>query len=89
MEIRAIDIQGAFIDPSTAHTETFAANHRRFLECASCCHDLKNAGDATHGMWIGDPMEIALARMATTALTDGVAFERVDEIPFDPNGSAL
>jgi magnesium-transporting ATPase (P-type) len=38
----------------------FAGSHRRFLECAACCHDLKATGTSGRGRWIGDPMELAL-----------------------------
>jgi sodium/potassium-transporting ATPase subunit alpha len=37
MEIRSVYVDGAFVDPTAAQTPTFAASHRRFLECASCC----------------------------------------------------
>jgi P-type E1-E2 ATPase len=40
MEIRSIYAAGAFVDPAAAQTGAFAASHRRFLECAACCHDL-------------------------------------------------
>jgi calcium-translocating P-type ATPase len=88
MEIRSVYVGSGYVDPAAAHTAAFAAPHRRFLECASCCHDLKYAGGG-RGSWIGDPMELALARMATQALGEGVAFDRIDEIPFDPERKRL
>ena len=60
-----------------------AATHRRLLECAACCHDLKPTGSGP-AQWIGDPMEQALARVAAEALGADVALERIDEIPFEP-----
>jgi magnesium-transporting ATPase (P-type) len=65
-------------------TAPFAASHRRFLECAQACHDLRPGRAGQDEAWIGDPMEQALARMATGALGQAVVFERIDEIPFDP-----
>jgi calcium-translocating P-type ATPase len=89
MEIRSVYLDGAFVDVKTAQTATFAASHRRFLECAWCCHDLKYAGETGRGQWIGDPMEQALVRMAGQALGGAAAFERVDEIPFEPERKRL
>ena len=84
MEIRSIYVPGGFVEPAAVHAATFPNAHRRLLQCAACCHDLKRAADDGPGQWIGDPMEQALARMAEGALGDPVAFERIDEIPFDP-----
>ena len=83
MDIRSIYVAGRFVDPAT-HTAALAKTHRRLLECASCCHDLKRAGDDGPGQWIGDSMEQALVRMAADALGGPVMFERIDEIPFEP-----
>jgi sodium/potassium-transporting ATPase subunit alpha len=89
MEIRSVYVPGELVDPATARTTGFAARHRRLLECASCCHDLKFAGEADHAQWIGDPMELALVRMATQAVGERPPFERVDEIPFEPERKRL
>jgi len=88
MEIRSV-FDGAFVDPAETRTAPFAASHRRFLECASCCHDLKYVGEPSRGQWIGDPMEQALSRMAADALGDAPVFERIDEIPFEPERKRL
>ena len=89
MEIRSVYVDGVFADPATVETAAFAASHRRLLECAACCHDLKYAGEHGHDRWIGDPMELALARMASAALGDTAVFDRLDEIPFDPERKRL
>ena len=89
MEIRSVYVDDAFVDPRAAETAAFAASHRRLFECAACCHDLKDAGEGGHQRWIGDPMELALARMASTALGDAPAFDRIDEIPFEPERKRL
>jgi magnesium-transporting ATPase (P-type) len=86
MEIRALYVGAAFVDPAVAATAAFAAGHRRFLECAGCCHDLKEVGPG--GRWMGDPMELALAHMAAAAVGQP-AFERIDEIPFEPERKRL
>ena len=89
MEIRSIYVDEAFVDPRAAETAAFAASHRRLFECAACCHDLKYAGESGHHRWIGDPMELALTRMASTALGDAAVFDRIDEIPFEPERKQL
>jgi calcium-translocating P-type ATPase len=88
MEIRSIYVDRAFVEPRAAETAAFADGHRRLFECAACCHDLKYAGESGHHRWLGDPMELALARISSTALGDAV-FERVDEIPFEQERKRL
>jgi calcium-translocating P-type ATPase len=89
MEIRSVYVNGAFVDPAAVQLATFTARNRRFLECAACCHDLKDAGETGHGRWIGDPMEQALAQMAAQTLGNVAVFERVDEIPFEAERKRL
>jgi calcium-translocating P-type ATPase len=89
MAIRSVYVDGTFVDPRAAETAAFAAGHRRFLECARSCHDLKSVEDNGRERWIGDPMELALAQMATTALGEAEVFGRIDEIPFDPERKRL
>ena len=89
MEIRSIYVPGTVVDSATARTAVFADKHRRFMEGAFCCHDLKYARETGRTRWIGDPMELALAQMATDALAQPVAFERLDEIPFEPDRKRL
>ena len=88
MEIRSVFVGGAFVDPLAADTAVLVASHRRFLQCAQYCHDLKPAGANAAGAWMGDPMELALARLATRTLGT-VSCERIDEIPFEPERKRL
>ena len=89
MEIRSVYVDGGFVDAAGARDAAFASGHRRFLECAWCCHDLKDAGPGPRRQWIGDPMEMALAQMAADALAPSPVFERVAEIPFEPERKRL
>jgi calcium-translocating P-type ATPase len=89
MRIRSVYVDGAFVDLRATETAAFLATHRRFFECANCCHDLKSAEEGAHERWIGDPMELALAQMATAALGEMEAFDRIDEIPFEPERKRL
>jgi calcium-translocating P-type ATPase len=89
MEVRSIYVAGQFVDTATAESPTFAETHRRFLECAYHCHDLKATGNGARSEWIGDPMEIALVQLAGTTFGNGPVFQRLDEIPFEPERKRL
>ena len=87
MEVSSIYV-GRFLDASAVRTPGFAATHRRFLQCAAHCHDLKMTGKGNDARWIGDPMELTLMSMANGA-GDEPAFPLIDEIPFDPDRKRL
>ncbi len=88
MEVRTIYVPDRSVTVADAASAGFAAAHRRFLECASHCHDLKRAGNGEQARWIGDPMELALVEIAEAAGCPDV-LERVDEIPFEPERKRL
>ena len=89
MEVGSIYVSGQFVDPAAAQSPAFAASHRRFLECAVACHDLKIAGEGGEARWIGDPMEVALVRLAKSALGSAPQLQRIDEIPFEADRKRL
>jgi sodium/potassium-transporting ATPase subunit alpha len=89
MEIQSLFVDGRFVEPQAAATAPFAASHRRLFQCAACCHDLRSGGHSGHAESIGDPMELALARMASKALGDATVFDRLDEIPFESERKRL
>ena len=82
MTARTIYRLGATMEPSAVS----AAPHRRFLECARRCHDLKDTGQPG-ARWLGDPMEIALVEMALPVVPEDAP--KVDEIPFDSDRKRL
>jgi calcium-translocating P-type ATPase len=88
MDVRSIYVPDRFVAAAEAADPGFAAAHRRFFDCAHYCHDLKRAGSDAGLAWIGDPMEIALVRLAQRAGSRG-DFDRVDEIPFEPERKRL
>ena len=88
MEVRAIYVPDRFVAVADATSAVFAAVHRRFLACAHHCHDLKLASNRSGTEWIGDPMEVALVRIADAAGSRGV-LDRIDEIPFEPERKRL
>lgn len=66
-----------------------AQTYRRFFEDALLCHNLKET--MTTGKWqtLGDPMEIALVRMAKTCLGETCAYPKINEVPFDTDRKRL
>ncbi len=54
--------------------------HRELLAAARYCHMLKRKDDGT---WLGDPMEVALLRMAEQASSAWPDLPVLDEVPFD------
>jgi calcium-translocating P-type ATPase len=89
MEIRSIYVPDRLLDLAATPQVTVAASHRRFLQCAYYCHDLKPAGGDRDSRWVGDPMEVALVQMAAATLDEPVPLERLGEIPFEPERRRL
>lgn len=85
MSVRRLWAGGAFFSPEevAARVELRDQNRALFLN-AALCHTLKEVIRPAAGpVWLGDPMEVALAAAgrAATGPLDGHA--RIDEIPFD------
>jgi sodium/potassium-transporting ATPase subunit alpha len=89
MEIASVFVDGGFVDLDVIRSATFARAHRRFLECALHCHDLKASSESPAIRWIGDPMEVTLVELASSALAHVAALERLHEIPFEPDRRRL
>ncbi|MCK9637998.1 MAG: cation-transporting P-type ATPase [Methylobacter tundripaludum] len=60
-----------------------AFTYRRFFEDALLCHNLRESLSAGKWQTLGDPMEIALVRMAKTCLGETCAYPKINEVPFD------
>jgi calcium-translocating P-type ATPase len=88
MDVRTIYVPGRSVTVADATGDTFAATHRHFFDCAFHCHDLKRTNNGATSDWIGDPMELALLQIAVSAGCREV-FDRIDEIPFDPERKRL
>jgi sodium/potassium-transporting ATPase subunit alpha len=63
--------------------DALAQRYRPFFLAAGLCHDLAVSDSGGRQVWLGDPMEIALAELARGALGEAPAWRKVDEIPFD------
>ncbi len=66
-----------------------ALTYRRFFEDALLCHNLKETMVAGKWQSLGDPMEIALVRMAKTCLGETCAYPKINEVPFDTDRKRL
>jgi calcium-translocating P-type ATPase len=66
-----------------------AKTYRRFFEDALLCHNLKETMVAGKWQSLGDPMEIALVRMAKTCLGETCAYPKINEVPFDTDRKRL
>ena len=90
MQVRSIYVPGETIDVAAVARTGFARAHRRFLECALHCHDLKAvASPDGRRTWVGDPVEVALLDLAQPLLGVAPPLARTDEIPFDPDRKRL
>jgi len=58
-------------------------HHLPFFLVAGLCHDLREGQHLGAPIFLGDPMEIALADMAQTVLPTTVKPARIHELPFD------
>jgi calcium-translocating P-type ATPase len=76
MSAQRLFIGGEMFEVTPAQTAALRAARPRFFEVAAWCHDLK----MTHDGWLGDPMEIALVRLAGSTAAPP---KRLNEIPFD------
>ena len=63
--------------------------YRSFFETALLCHDLQTAERNGVPELLGDPMEIALVRMAQGVLPKPNIYAKVDEVPFDTDRKRL
>ncbi|HEY5993028.1 MAG TPA: cation-transporting P-type ATPase [Gallionellaceae bacterium] len=78
MQVKRLFLGGAFYGADEV-SPALRDSHRSLFETAGLCHNLK----AVNGGWLGDPMEVALARMAQGVVPELAERPRVGEIPFD------
>src|SRR6516165_2295327 len=90
MEVKQIFLSRSFHNPAEDHRLSgLAKAHRAFFEAASLCQTLKEVEQRGRRAVLGDPLEIALVRMAESGLLESVAYPRVDEVPFDSDRRRL
>jgi calcium-translocating P-type ATPase len=83
MAVKEAYLGGVFV---SAEKLTPDNTTRAFLETALLCHNLQIAANS---QLLGDPMEIALVRMAQAHLAEPADYAKVDEVPFDTDRKRL
>jgi calcium-translocating P-type ATPase len=90
MAVHSLFLGGQVYQPTQMEQQPeLTEQYRRFFETALCNHTLKEAANPGTREMLGDPMEIALVRMAEKILCRPVPPPRVDEIPFDAERKRL
>ena len=90
MEINKLYVNGQIITRFEAKRQPELAKvYRRFFEDALLCHNLKETVIAGKPEFLGDPMEIALLRLAKTCLGETISYPKINEVPFDTDRKRL
>ncbi|MEO8259575.1 MAG: cation-transporting P-type ATPase [Acidobacteriota bacterium] len=87
MSARRLFVAGRMSGTTAEELVPLIEPHRRFFEVAARCHDLKDARGSVG--WLGDPMEVALVRLAAEAIPALPSSARVSEVPFDSERKRL
>jgi calcium-translocating P-type ATPase len=90
MEVKSLFLSGHYYEPAGGSTlPGLLESHRPFFEAAFLCHTLKEVDQRGGPAILGDPMEVALVRMARLYLRAPMAYPRIDEVPFDSDRKRL
>ncbi|MFZ5592963.1 MAG: cation-translocating P-type ATPase [Pseudomonadota bacterium] len=84
MTVKRLFLSGQFYDNTAMERlSDLKETHRPFFEGALLCHNLKETEKEGRREWMGDPMEVALVKMAKQVIPGALIAPRLDEIPFD------
>jgi calcium-translocating P-type ATPase len=90
MEVKRLFLSGRFHEVvGASELAGLPETHQPFFEAAFLCHTLKEVDQQGRQSILGDPMEVALVRMARLYMRAPVAYPRVDEVPFDSDRKRL
>jgi calcium-translocating P-type ATPase len=90
MAVSVVYLGGQLLTPAAIQRQPeLMKMHRRFFEDALLCHNLKETMNAGQWKVLGDPMEIALVRLAKTCLGETLAYPKINEVPFDTDRKRL
>lgn len=90
MEVNSLYFNGLILTPAEVKSQRpLAKNYRRFFEIALLCHNLKETMVKSRTHLLGDPMEVALVRMAKICLGETIAYPKINEVPFDTDRKRL
>ncbi len=90
MEARTLYLNGRILHPiEVKRNHKLTQDYRRFFEGALLCHNLKEIISKGKAQLMGDPMEVALVRMAKTCLGETLSYPKINEVPFDTDRKRL
>ena len=90
MAVKEVFLAGEFrTADGLTHDPVLAQDYRCFFETALLCHNLQAAEKNGAPELLGDPMEIALVRMAQGVLPEPPGYTKVSEVPFDTDRKRL
>ncbi|MGR8979035.1 MAG: cation-translocating P-type ATPase [Gammaproteobacteria bacterium] len=90
MLVTALYLNGRILTPTEVKRQhELARISRRFFENALLCHNLKETVVAGKSRLLGDPMEVALVRMAKSCLGENISYPKINEVPFDTDRKRL
>jgi calcium-translocating P-type ATPase len=90
MEVKKLFLSRRFYEPvGASELAGLLERHQTLFEAVFFCQTLKEVDQHGRPTLLGDPMEIALVRMARPHLSEQVAYPRVDEVPFDSDRKRL
>ncbi|MDD1612510.1 MAG: cation-transporting P-type ATPase, partial [Methylococcaceae bacterium] len=90
MMVTALYLNGQILAPiEVKRQRELARVSRRFFEDALLCHNLKETIVGGKPRLLGDPMEVALVRMAKTCLGEHISYPKINEVPFDTDRKRL
>jgi sodium/potassium-transporting ATPase subunit alpha len=84
MSVQRLWLGGGFLEPAdfAANPQLTADNRQLFIN-AALCHSLREVGENGQHLFVGDPMEVALAEMGRQVASEFADYKLIDEIPFD------
>lgn len=90
MEASKLYLNGQILTPlEIKQQHILAMMYQRFFENALLCHNLKETVTAGIPQLLGDPMEVALVRMAKSYLGENISYPKINEVPFDTDRKRL
>lgn len=90
MAVKEVFLAGEFrAADDLTHDPALAQDYRCFFETALLCHNLQTIERNGAPELLGDPMEIALVRMAQGVLPEHPGYAKVGEVPFDTDRKRL
>jgi len=90
MEVSRLYLGGELFTPEQIRRQPELIRlHRHFFEDALLCHNLKETGAGNQRRLLGDPMEVALVRMAKVCLGENISYPKINEVSFDTDRKRL